>query len=142
MKSATLIGALILAVTLNQPAKAEGLRTDHIIFGLAAATILGLHFHSKNDREDHAVNTHQPRPDPIVRPRPPKFPKTVPAHCKRRVRTIDGPVRIFARACLKRNDINLRKLPKHCKIRVEARNGNIRRGYRPRCLRRAGYVWS
>ena len=66
----------------------------------------------------------------------------LPGYCLRRIRTHQGPVRMFGNRCLQRNYSRADWLPRACRMQVRVwRNGHkvTRVGYHPRCLRNRGY---
>lgn len=66
----------------------------------------------------------------------------LPASCLTRIRTFDGPVRMFGNRCLQRNYRQADWLPRACRMHVRSwRHGRkvTRVGYHPGCLRNRGY---
>lgn len=124
----------------------QGLTGGQVAGGLLALLLLGQVINQQNqsrdndradrrdrrddrqDRGDRRDRRHDRRADNYA----------LPGDCMRRVRALDGQ-RLFMRGCLRRNDVSLRLLPRRCEVNFRAHNGNWRTGYRPRCLRRAGF---
>ncbi len=79
-------------------------------------------------------------PAPVVNPRPNR--NVIPAQCLRRIETRRGEtVRLFGRRCMQNNYRGFDRLPERCEVTVRTDNGR-RNGFRPRCLRQAGFRWN
>lgn len=81
-----------------------------------------------------------------AKPRKPQGAKhrraALPAYCLTRVRTGNGPVRMFDKRCLKRNYRQADRLPQACRVTVRSwgQGQQLRRlGYDPLCLRNRGF---
>lgn len=140
MKAISLILITALTMGLTQPAQAQqrsqGLTAEQLVVGLLGLAIVGNVIHNKrSNRQDAEANDR--RHTQTARP---TRSKVVPARCLRRHQTGHGRVKMFALRCLERNDVNVNRLPDRCFAKVRTVENQRRRGFRARCLRRAGYV--
>lgn len=110
-----------------------------ILFGLAALAVLGAAIENRNDNDRPRVSVQTATP-----PRhsgglgiPPRA-RVLPAQCFRRIETQSGQSRFFGKRCLRNNYRYADRLPVRCEIGIRTNHG-IRVGYRPRCLRDAGF---
>ena len=129
--------ALILssALVFSAPAPARA-DTD------VAAALFGLLFlyglaDALNDNDSPATRARPPAPKVVA---PPVRRGVLPASCLKTHQTAEGDRRVAGRLCLQRNDIRIARLPQGCHVRVFTSKG-WREGFRPRCLRRKGYVF-
>ena len=107
-----------------------------LLFGLATIAIIGKAINDRDDNRRADVTRTPSRPRDVSRP---PSPRVLPGQCIRQVETWDRPVRILARRCLERNYAYTARLPQRCAITVQGPR-HTRYGYRPRCLRNAGYT--
>ncbi len=149
MKAILLITATAVAMALTPPAQAQTQRStgEQIALGVAIAAIVGLALKHRKDDDRSAQNPHTrnnlvlPQPQPQRNRTTPRNRAALSADCIRRLDTPHGRVRLMLQRCLSRTTVHatLVNLPDHCFSRVRTTQGERRRGYRPRCLRRAGY---
>ena len=148
MKSllATTLAAVLALTTTAAPVQAGDREQEiaKIIFGLAAVGIIA---HALNDKDSGRGNgsvtvgagnqggNHGNQGGIGIPPRH----RVLPAACFTRVDTRNGPVRMFGRRCLQNNYRFADRLPERCEITVRGQN-HLRRGYRPQCLRNAGFT--
>ena len=92
----------------------------------------------KRDKEKkRKAARHKPKVIHHAKPRR-HHSRALPGYCLRNVRSYDGDRRIMGARCLQNNYRHAHRLPNRCKTYVEGPRGT-RVGYRPRCLRKAGY---
>ncbi len=140
MKSliASILAATIAVTSTATPAMAND-REDEIaklLFGLAAVAIIGKAINDRNDNRRAQVTVTPTRPRDVSIP---QNRRVLPSQCFRRIDTWDGPVRMFGRRCLERNYAFADRLPQRCAFSVQGPR-HVRYGYRPRCLRNAGFT--
>ncbi|MGB1234698.1 MAG: hypothetical protein ACPG5U_03070 [Planktomarina sp.] len=140
MKAISLILITALTMGLTQPAQAQqrshGLTAEQLVVGLLGLAIVGNVIHNKRENRREAEATER-RYTQTTRP---ARNKVVPARCLRRHQTRHGQVKMFALRCLERSDVNVNRLPDRCFAKVRTVENQRRRGFRARCMRRAGYV--
>lgn len=123
--------ALTLGMTSLAPTPAQADMSNEEAWGaLLGLLVLGAVIHES--RKDNAA--------PVVNPRPNR--NVIPAQCLRRIETRRGEtVRMFGRRCMQNNFRGFNRLPERCEVSVRTDNGR-RNGFRPRCLRNAGFTWN
>ncbi|KPP93046.1 MAG: hypothetical protein HLUCCA08_10630 [Rhodobacteraceae bacterium HLUCCA08] len=154
MKSLTAgLLALTLSLTSLSPGAARAeTNGDDIAVGVLTLLLLGLAIKEARD-DDRGTPARQPQvhlPRHDAQPQRPQFgqqrPNTawwvVPAECRRTLGTRQGEVRLFLQHCMAREWGPTHRLPGECFREVRLRNGEIRRGWVPHCLGRAGFVAS
>jgi len=120
------------------PAMADD-RTDRIIAGAIILGIIGAGIHNSQTR-DQRVTRDQPVTPliPTVRVTPAHNNRYLPAACLHRYHTRQGDVRLFDGTCLERSFQGYRHLPLSCAVTIQS-GGRYDSGFRPDCLRSAGY---
>ena len=130
--------ALTLTTFSAAPARAELSDIEKLLLGAGALAIIGTAIHegqkATKKKKRKKIVLHQPW-QPAVQPTR----AALPAYCLRTVRAFGGDRRIFGARCLRNNYAQVNRLPNRCKTYVEGPQGT-RVGFRPRCLRKAGYT--
>lgn len=154
MKSLTAgLMAITLSLTSLSPGAARAdTNGDDIAMGVLTLLLLGIAINEARDEDRRAPAAqppfHVPRYDlPPQRPqygqhRPNRDWRVLPAECRRTLSTRQGEVRLFLQHCMSREWGPTHRLPGACFQEVRLRTGEIRRGWVPRCLGRAGFVAS
>lgn len=140
--ASVLAAALTITSFSAAPARAELTDFEKFLLGAGALVIIGTAVHEQNkkavkQRKAPKVTYHSPpRPKPTVKKK--RKAAAIPGFCITRVQSHNGPRRILSRRCLQNNyrDVNL--LPNRCRSFIEGPRGT-RVGYRPKCLRKAGF---
>lgn len=123
-------GCAIALAGLSTPAAANEDDIGALVFGALALFVLGEII--EDELDDRPSN---PPLRPNIQPAPNNI---LPASCIRVHNTDHGRVRLLGQRCLNRTAPQKAALPQNCHRRVVTHNG-VRRGYKPRCLRRHGY---
>lgn len=145
-----LAGALTITSISAQPVRAGNSDAEKFLLGLGALLVIGAAIDEaqraekkrkdkKKKKKRQQVVIHEPV-HPSVRGggRHVTALKPLPGYCLRNVRTYEGDRRIFGARCLQNNYSQVDRLPRRCKTFLEGPRGT-RIGYRPKCLRRAGF---
>lgn len=145
----TLLAVTLAFTSTTAPVMADD-RTDQLIAGAILLGILGAALNEGQRRDGGAriELRHGFQPDrrhvtPLLpetgnRHVQPRRTRALPAECLRRYRTQEGRVRLFDADCLEHNFRGYRHLPLDCAVTIRSQ-GRFESGFRPRCLRRAGY---
>ncbi|WP_425040519.1 hypothetical protein [Primorskyibacter sp. S187A] len=129
--------AASLAVTSISatPARAELNDIEKLIFGATTLFILGAAIEAEK-RDNKKSKKHKKHSSKKSGKKHAKAP--LPRFCLRTVRSYQGDRRLFGQRCLQNNYRQVNALPGRCKTFVQGPRGT-RIGYRPRCLKNAGY---
>ncbi|MGX9355770.1 hypothetical protein ACS3SW_11625 [Roseobacteraceae bacterium S113] len=142
--STVLAAALAITSFTAAPARAELTNAEKFLLGAGALVILGtaIEQSQRGSNRKATVTRHkqviQHQPAPRKKQVKQKRLRPLPAFCLTRVRANDGPRRLFSQRCLQNNYRQVNRLPNRCKTWVQGPRGT-RVGYKPRCLRRAGF---
>lgn len=120
--------SLTLVLTSLTPSSAQaGISDDEAIAGFLTLLLLGTAIHNRNDRSEQATT---PRRDWRV----------LPARCIREhTRRNGNTIRIFGQTCMNNNYARTNRLPQACHVRFRNQNGQVRQGYRVRCMQNQGF---
>jgi len=136
----TLLAATLAMTAPTAPVMANE-RTEQLIAGAILLGILGAALNEGQRRDDRRVEQRHVTPllpEVEFRHVEPRRTRALPAECLRRYRTRDGRVRLFDGQCLEQSFRGYRHLPLDCAVTIRSQ-GRFESGFRPRCLRRAGY---
>lgn len=133
---ASLAAAAIALTTLSAaPAVAGDRNLERFVIG--AGTLLLLSEINKHNKAEQATHRHHGKKRGGPRRLAP-----LPRYCLTTVRKRGHKVRMFGARCLRNNYRHAGYLPRQCRIQVASwhKGHKIHRtGYRPQCLRRAGF---
>lgn len=141
----TVLASALALITPTAPVLADD-RTEQLITGAILLGLLGAVISEGDGRVELRLQDRHVPPrhvTPLV-PRHqyqevrPRQNRALPAECLRRYRTRDGRVRLFDADCLETRFRGYRHLPLDCAVTIRS-HGSFESGFRPRCLRRAGY---
>ena len=142
----TVLASAIALVCPTAPVVADD-RTDQWIAGAILLGLLGAVISDSEGRVELRLNDNrqvQPRHVTPLVPRHqyqevrPRQTRALPAECLRRYNTRDGRIRLFDADCLETRFRGYRHLPLDCAVTIRS-HGSFESGFRPRCLREAGY---
>ncbi len=136
--------ALTAALALSLPAspvRADE-RTEQWVGAAIMLGIVGLGIHASRERDrDRAAEAATRDVAPLgdhVWIEQPRHRNALPQECLRRYRTQTGVTRLFDGDCLDQRFSGAAHLPLSCALTVRS-GGRFESGFRPRCLRDAGY---
>ncbi len=145
----TLAAVLAASVAMTGFAAAPARAADSgdaakIAAGLAALFIIGKALEDNNKgyvhrRHDHYKPDRYPHHKRKVYRNPHHARKTLPAKCRFVFNTRSGRVPMMGQNCLVKNYGRINHLPNRCRIQAKTRQGLMRYGYQPQCLRNNGY---
>lgn len=137
---ATIVVAAITVTGISAaPARADQDDIAKLLFGAAAIYMIS---RAVKDDKRHVTPAPVTRPRPLEpRPLPRRVRRfdPIPSKCLKHHETRDGVVRMIGQRCVQKRYRHASYLPEKCLFKVRTYDGK-RAGYRPRCLRKNGFV--
>lgn len=141
--SAAILSASV-AFTSLAPAPAQAADSGELarfLFGVATLAIIAneLNDNDRDHRNDRVVHGQIVRPgqSTVITPHQPRRARSVPLSCQRTVSTGDGTRRLFGVPCLRREGVNVARLPNDCRRTLRLPNRTVD-AFGSRCLRSSG----
>lgn len=140
--AAILSATLATASIVPAPARAaDAGELARFLFGAATLAIIANELNDRNDRHDRSdrvIQGHVTRPGHgVITPYRPNRARAVPLSCQRVIATGNGDRRLFGVPCLRREGVDVARLPQDCVRRVELPNRTVQ-AFGSRCLRTSG----